>query len=310
MAMLRSSTSIILENTSLLIHLLSKYSPQTSVLIRENALSSGILLRHFHSAIFSSLEGQRFLSRYLCSLWISGPMECEEKRLLKRMVPAGFMGFLKMPILSKVEEDQLDEMERGGIEEGDNENRTKDKSFITLDASGVGTNTARLRSRISIATSATLGRGSSGSKYLTDENFRIFFHVLTKDHALPDLIWNAQTRRELRIAIESELQSIQREIETRGGIDNIAWNHQQFSVPYPSLHNEVQVGNVYMRLWLQTGDSFIKSWEDPVRLFELLFRRLLCDFDRDILVSTLQESILGFNAFHLRKLKQFFLFFL
>ena len=36
----------------------------------------------------------------------------------------------------------------------------------------------------------------------------------------------------------------------------------------------------------QNHDSFIKSWEDPVRLFELLFRRLLCDFDRDILVSS------------------------
>ena len=37
---------------------------------------------------------------------------------------------------------------------------------------------------------------------------------------------------------------------TGGGIRNIAWNHEQFSVSYTSLHDEVQVGGVYMRLWL------------------------------------------------------------
>ena len=64
---------------------------------------------------------------------------------------------------------------------------------------------------------------------------------MTQDHSLPDLIWNQQTRRELMIALENEIQSIRREIEARGGLDNIAWNHQQFTVPYPSLDNEVIV---------------------------------------------------------------------
>jgi hypothetical protein len=58
-------------------------------------------------------------------------------------------------------------------------------------------------------------------------------------------------------------------------------NHQQFVVKYPSLESEVKVGNVYMRLWLQAGDGFIRSWDEPVRLFELLFRRFLCEIDRD-----------------------------
>lgn len=30
------------------------------------------------------------------------------------------------------------------------------------------------------------------------ENYRIMFHVMTQDHKLPDLIWNEQTRLELR----------------------------------------------------------------------------------------------------------------
>ena len=39
---------------------------------------------------------------------------------------------------------------------------------------------------------AGAGGGSS------PENYRIMFHVMTQDHKLPDLIWNEQTRLELR----------------------------------------------------------------------------------------------------------------
>jgi hypothetical protein len=99
------------------------------------------------------------------------------------------------------------------------------------------------------------------------------------------LIWNQQTRQELRMALENEIQAIKRVTESRGGIDRVAWNHQQFNVDYPSLDNEVKVGTVYMRLWLQAGDGFIKSWEEPYRLFELLFRRFLCELDRNTTVS-------------------------
>lgn len=279
---MRSPTSFVIENTALLLHLLSTHDPETSAAIREAALGSGLLLQHFHAAIFSPLEGQRFLSRYLCSLWLSGPMDCDEKRLLKRMVPSGFIGYLRMPLLSQMEEEQLDELERDAVLDARRSAQlpgVDDKDVV--EASGAsGTNTARLRSRIAQAVET-----KGGDKESEHENFRIFFHVLTKDHALADLIWNQQTRQELRMALENEIQSIQRASESRGGIDHIAWNHQQFAVEYPSLDREVKVGTVYMRLWLQAGDGFIKSWEEPYRLFELLFRRFLCELDRNSTVS-------------------------
>lgn len=281
---LRSPTPFVIENTALLLHLLSTHDPETAAAIREAALGSGIFLQHFHAAIFSPLEGQRFLSRYLCSLWLSGPMHCDEKRLLKRMVPSGFIGFLSMPILSRMEEEQLDDLERdasaSSLSSGQLSHAGEAGGAEAVGASG--TNTARLRSRIVFALETTPVGTSRNPK---PENFRIFFHVLTKDHALADLIWNQQTRQELRVALENEIQSIRRVTESRGGIDHIAWNHQQFAVEYPSLDNEVKVGSVYMRLWLQAGDGFIKSWEDPSRLFELLFRRFLCELDRNPTVS-------------------------
>ena len=125
------------------------------------------------------MEGQRLLSRYLCSLWLSGPKECDEKRLLRRMVPHGFLSYLSMPLLSRVEEEQLDELERDSLEEN-----VPDSVTPGPEGSGAsGTNTARLRSRISLA------RATAEQK-ARPENFRVFFHVLTKDHSLPDLIWS------------------------------------------------------------------------------------------------------------------------
>jgi DnaJ family protein C protein 13 len=286
LATLRSQTPFVIENTALLLHLLSTHAPSTAAVIRDAALSSAIVLNHFHSAIFSPLEGQRFLSRYLCSLWLSGRMDCDEKRLLKRMVPSGFLAYLRMPALSRMEEEQLDELERDAIEENIPEHSQDaavgiDGSLIASDRSAMqqgaaGTNTSRLRSRIELANATVAG----GLDLAGKENFRIFFHVLTKDHTLADLMWSQQTRRELRVALETEIQYIQRETEARG-LDAIAWNHQQFKVKYQSLESEVKVGNVYMRLWLQAGDGFIRSWDEPVRLFELLFRRFLCEIDRD-----------------------------
>lgn len=147
-----------------------------------------------------------------------------------------------MPILSQAEEDQLDEIERAGTSVDSSES----VQSYGLDTGG-GTNIKRLRSRISLAISA-------GGPESRPENFRIFFHVLSKDHCLPDLIWNQETRRELRIALEAELQSIHRVVETRGGRDKIAWNHHQFTVAYPSLGDQIQVGDFYLRPFLQAGE--------------------------------------------------------
>jgi hypothetical protein len=149
-------------------------------------------------------------------------MDCDEKRLLKRMVPSGFLAYLRMPTLSRMEEEQLDELERD-IEENIPEHSQNvsgglEGSDRAMQQGAAGTNTSRLRSRMVLA-SATVANGANGA---LKENFRIFFHVLTKDHTLADLQWSQQQRRELRVALETEIQYIQRETEARG-LDAIAW---------------------------------------------------------------------------------------
>ena len=292
MEMLHSSCPIVVENTALLLKTLSSFHSPTSSLIRQSALSTGSLLHHFYYSIYSPVESQRFLSRFLINFWMIGPKTCSEKQLLRRMLPSGFLPYLNMPLLSQMELDNLDEMERSGIEDMNNfggiplESNDHVLARGQETSGGFGINTKRMTKRIQI--SSTVRKSSNFEANMhhknsneSSENFRILFHMLTKDHALPDLIWNQQTRRQLRISLETELKTLGREIEIRGGACNVAWNHQQFSVEYPSLREEIKIGNVYMRLWIQTGDSFIKQWEEPERLFELLFRRLLCDLDRD-----------------------------
>ena len=42
------------------------------------------------------------------------------------------------------------------------------------------------------------------------------FHVMTQDHQLPDLVWNEQTRIELRSTLDSEITEYEREQRLKG----------------------------------------------------------------------------------------------
>ena len=102
------------------------------------------------------------------------------------------------------------------------------------------------------------------------------FHMITLNHQLPDLIWNERTRLELRIALEYEMKSFDKEQRLKKN-KKVAWNYQQFQIIYESLKDEMQVGPIYIRHFLEAGDSFFRSLENPspLVLFEKLFRRVL-----------------------------------
>lgn len=201
------------------------------------------------------------------------------------------------------------------------------------------------------------GEGAAGAA----NNYPILFFQMSQDHVLPDLIWNAQTRSELRAALEAELREIEREIELGGtgggagvptlgtsGITNkatgpgapsaagaaagggaatggagagaapsaaatggagsatspaasggagagagsggegitvtggigdarlrVAWNFAEFEVEYPSLAQELKVGDYYLRLFLEAGDASVATLREPGRFFDALYRRVL-----------------------------------
>lgn len=120
------------------------------------------------------------------------------------------------------------------------------------------------------------------------ENYRVMFHMLTQDHKLPDLIWNEQTRLELRSTLEAEIKEFEREQRLRG-LRKVAWNYQQFFVRYESLKDEIQVGPIYVRHFLESDDAFLRSLTNPshILLFEKLFRRILVNVEKNSQLSIL-----------------------
>ena len=274
LSLLNLSCSVVSENIVLLLQVISNHSVANSVLVRELSLTSGLLLKHFYLAIYGLDEGQRYLSRFLCSSWLSGPSECAQKQLLKRLVPSGFFAYLDTPALSSREEEDLDLLD---FSKKDYNNF----NFSNCIFNSSGINKVRFRTKLAIAGKIK----AQGKQRCTQENFRIFFHMLTQDHSLPDLIWNEITRSEFKKEIEQTLEVIQKKLMHCVSIEELAWNHQQFKVQYTCLQNEIQVGTIYLQLWLNTNDSFVKTLKDPMRFFEALYRRMLYDLDNNVNVS-------------------------
>jgi phosphatidylserine/phosphatidylglycerophosphate/cardiolipin synthase-like enzyme len=152
--------------------------------------------------------------------------------MLTRMIPTGLTEYLKHAAITEEHRKNLDEMEEEFYATfGNAKVSTKAKS-------GASELQMRMRKRIAAAlkehsidrvqyaaTNATsdteaapstpLTRESGGEKK-SPENYRIMFHVMTQDHKLPDLIWNEQTRLELRNVLEYEIKEFEREQRLRG----------------------------------------------------------------------------------------------
>jgi hypothetical protein len=292
--MLRSTSFLIMENAAILLHILIKNRKETSPLLQEAALSDCLVLKHFYNGVFSPSASQRFISRFLCSTWMSGAESTPGKKLLRRLLPSGLLEYLKHAPITTEHRTALDEMEDEfyatyGGSSGPQQTPGRDnRKSLTLPG---GDLQSRMRNRIASALkNAALVR--SGDEEPTapaqPENYRIMFHVMTQDHQLADLVWNEQTRIELRSTLDGEIKEYEREQRLKGH-KKIAWNYEQFYVKYESLKYMLQVGPIYIHHFLDAQDSFIRTLENPSHgiLFEKLVRRLLGNVERDPRLATL-----------------------
>jgi DnaJ family protein C protein 13 len=134
-------------------------------------------------------------------------------------------------------------------------------------------------------------------------NWPEFWRAFSLDHNRADLIWNERARQELREALQAEVHKLDVEKERTEDIatkstsekeqDNtavsqISWNYTEFSVSYPSLSKEVCVGQYYLRLLLESGNTGRAQdfpLRDPVAFFRALYHRFLCDADTGLTVD-------------------------
>jgi hypothetical protein len=149
-----------------------------------------------------------------------------------RMIPLGLAEYLKHAAITEEHRKNLDEMEEEFY-------ATFGNAVVSARAkSGASELQMRMRKRIAAAlkehsidrvqytaTNATQDEDAPPATPLlkesphekkSPENYRIMFHVMTQDHKLPDLIWNEQTRLELRSVLEYEVKEFEREQRLRG----------------------------------------------------------------------------------------------
>lgn len=101
-------------------------------------------------------------------------------------------------------------------------------------------------------------------KNTTDQivNLPYFFYQFTKDHSIPNLIWNHKTREELRACLENELRQFSSDKDLSGNI-LLAWNYEEFEVQYQCLADEIKIGDYYIRLILEKDDWPQNLVKDP-----------------------------------------------
>lgn len=245
-------------------------------LLKNGALSEGGFLKQFHLAAFSPNKEQRDLARCLISYWVYKNSEIQD--LLRRMVPVSLLLMLQSKEVA-AEEEQWKENQRlfDPITEEYKDSR---KSWIEK------------------ALKQAANRGGEVSKEepltLRPRNIRIkpslnwpmFFAGLSGDHRQPHLIWNHNTRSELRHALENELTLFQLTEKQRGsGTQKIAWNYLEFEVPYPSLAKEVRIGNHYPRLLFEQKAPEISR---PKEFFFDIYHRFLLASEEEEKVFCLQ----------------------
>eukprot|EP01105_Mastigella_eilhardi_P016523 TRINITY_DN377_c0_g1_i1.p1 TRINITY_DN377_c0_g1~~TRINITY_DN377_c0_g1_i1.p1 ORF type:complete len:3053 (-),score=889.84 TRINITY_DN377_c0_g1_i1:2788-10773(-) len=229
-----------------------------------SALVEGATLRHLHSAVFNKTNTQRQLlfqdlSCTLVGLWTSGHAESEE--MLSRIFPQALLYYLE-----STEEPPADA------------NRSGDKAQKA--AINAKTWWQQWQQRKIPKRKALQIRPKKAMWPGKKKNWAMFFHQFRQNHLRADLIWNNNTRDELREALETELRVFRQQQElTHDGF--VSWNYKEFIVPYDCLNKEVNVGGFFLRLLLnpQAGQK-APPLRNPAEFFDMLFHR--CLLERDI----------------------------
>lgn len=209
--------------------------------LENEAMMSGYFLDAFRNAVFGESRVKRATSRLSVALFCSS-----SKDILVRLVPPGLIHALDVPSLDNTAMNALLE-----------EDKMEDYGF---------------RDRFSRAEKVQRCGSAPRKKRDMGSNFPVFFHMIQHDHSLPDLIWNENTRNDLKLALDKELSDF-----TFG--DNVAWNYSEFVVEYVSLSGEMLLGDCYVRLLLDEDElsahKLVKQIREPLHFFHSLFHYLL-----------------------------------
>ena len=281
LSLFHSNCSGVTTSTALIMKTIVEESQsEVAQLMQEAALSEGVLLQHFYNAVYSTSEDQRYISRYLVGLWMGEHKA--SRALLSRMVPIGIQRFLNHPALTEKEVEKYQKRENARMEENSDLKPSRA--------------TSRLRSRIQESKKDTTERG----------NFQLMFYEMLNDHSTYTVIWNHETRNELKTALEKELNHLKREQEkVKEGEQKPLWNHEEFFIDYKSLEKEMVIDGFYISRMIDPEEKIRLNIDNPTELFMAIYTRMLRELDFKNKVMCVKAMTTLYN-FYTKKIGTFY----
>ncbi|XP_023933252.1 dnaJ homolog subfamily C member 13-like [Lingula anatina] len=237
--------------------------PEVAAKMQDLALGEGALPRHLLTAMFtqsmdSRMLTNRQLSRHLVALWVTGHPTA--MGLLKRIMPSGLLVYLDST-------DEVPEHEEDKLHVRDNvklaqEHQSRGRKFTNpqwkLVEKKVETILLHWRAKIGMQKKDTgekpIVLRKRRQRIKSEANWELFHYMFNRDHAKSNLIWNFKTREELKEALENEIRAFNVDKDLSSSF-MIAWNHQEFEVPYHCLAEEIKIGDYYLRLLLEEDEN-------------------------------------------------------
>ncbi|XP_064489524.1 dnaJ homolog subfamily C member 13-like [Ornithodoros turicata] len=283
--------------------------------MQDLALAEAALPRHLHMSLYSTeptlaaesrLVALQHLARHLAGLWVTGHEGA--MAALKRMLPPG--------LLASLESKEKPPESRNLISVRDNLQLAFDHSNKTQSKAAqqwkvverhVEHFLQHWKARIYPHQNDEKNQQrpivlrKRRQRIKSEVNWPMFYYQFHQDHARPDLIWNFKTREELKDALEAELRAFSQDRELCRGLP-VSWNHWEFEVQYPSLSEEIRVGDYFLRLLLEeesdvSGDaaSYIRR---STEFFNDLYHRFLLATKVDMRCQCLQAMALVYGRHH------------
>ncbi|CAD5210525.1 unnamed protein product [Bursaphelenchus xylophilus] len=255
------------------------------------SLTEGAFLKHLELALLSSGKDLRVLtnkqlSGHLISLWIAENSAAME--LLKRCLPRGLLDYFESPDKPPVSEKDLllirNNLEAAQQESQQSALQAQLKSMQYTMEARIETLFRHWNIEQKIGFNRREPDRSARQVVLRQRkrhvrataNWKMFAYQFNKDHSQADLIWNEKTREEFKKAIVDEMRQLQAELElVEKEHTLVSWNHTEFFVDYPSLHDEIRIGDYYLRVLLGEDSASATPIHDPQHFFNTVYHRFL-----------------------------------
>ncbi|XP_064598102.1 dnaJ homolog subfamily C member 13-like isoform X2 [Liolophura sinensis] len=275
--------------------------------MQDLALGEGALPKHLLTAMFTQSTDNRMLtnrqlSRHLVGLWVTGHPTA--MGLLRRLMPNGLLLYLDSPDDVPASEDDLLHIRDNVKLAQDHQNRNRMNAQWRVIEKKIDNFLQHWRARVGLEKKQTANDKpivlrKRRQRIKSEANWPLFYYHFNRDHAKPNLIWNYKTREELRDALENEIRAFMVDREL-GATHIIAWNHQEFEVPYNCLAEEIKIGDYYLRLLLEedTESEETSAIKKSYEFFNDLYHRFLLTSKTNMKCMCLQAMTIVYGRCH------------